>query len=29
MATNNYEYVLAFDYIYDVADVDRVWIETS
>lgn len=28
-ATDNYEYVLAFDYIYDVADVDRVWIETS
>jgi hypothetical protein len=28
-ATDNYEYVSAFDRIYDVADEDRVWIETS
>lgn len=28
-ATDRYDYVTAFDYIYDVADQDRVWIETS
>lgn len=28
-ATENYDYVLAFDKIYDVADEDRVWIETT
>lgn len=28
-ATTPGEYVIAFDYIYDVADEDRVWIETS
>lgn len=28
-ATENYDYVLAFDNIYDVADADRVWIETT
>lgn len=28
-ATDHYEYVRAFDFIYDVADTDRVWIETS
>lgn len=28
-ATNAREYVIAFDNIYDVADEDRVWIETS
>lgn len=27
-ATGEYDYVLAFDKIYDVADADRVWIET-
>lgn len=28
-ATDAYEYTRAFDYIYDVADEERVWIETS
>lgn len=28
-ATNPGEYTAAFEYIYDVADVDRVWIETD
>lgn len=28
-ATDSYEYEAAFEYIYDVADNDRVWIETS
>lgn len=28
-ATTSGEYVAAFDYIYDVADTDRVWIQTS
>lgn len=28
-ATEDYEYTAAFDYIYDIADQDRVWIETS
>jgi hypothetical protein len=28
-ATTAVEYVAALNYIYDVADVDRVWIETS
>lgn len=27
-ATTVSEYTLAFDYIYDAADLDRVWIET-
>ena len=27
-AESEYDYVRAFDNIYDVADVDRVWIET-
>jgi hypothetical protein len=27
--TDNYEYVRAFDNIYDVADAERVWIETT
>lgn len=27
-AADDYEYTHAFDYIYDVADEDRVWIET-
>lgn len=28
-ADDYYAYVHAFDYIYDVADEDRVWIKTS
>ena len=28
-ATDRAEYEIAFDYVYDVADEDRVWIETS
>jgi hypothetical protein len=28
-ATTPSEYVTAFDRIYDVADIDRVWIETT
>lgn len=28
-ATTAAEYVAAFDYIYDVADEDHVWIETT
>lgn len=28
-AADSYEYVRAFDLIYNVADEDRVWIETS
>lgn len=28
-ATDEYSYTRAFDQIYDVADEDRVWIETS
>lgn len=27
-AEEPYEYVAAFDRIYDVADIDRVWLET-
>lgn len=27
-AEEHYDYVLAFDNIYDVADADRVWIDT-
>ena len=28
-AEDPYDYVMAFDRIYDVADEDRVWIETA
>ena len=28
-AEDEYAYEAAFEYIYDVADVDRVWIETT
>lgn len=28
-ANDHYDYISAFDRIYDVADEDRVWIETS
>lgn len=28
-AQDHYDYTVAFEWIYDVADTDRVWIETT